>query len=121
VGSQLGQTLLKGGQSRAVTWTGLGSFAVLGLIIQTPGLSGLFGCTPLGPIGWTTGLLASATATAASPLIDTAVGHVADLIEVLRSARPMHASLVKQPPILVQVHDRKLTKLPSSARRMLRN
>ncbi|MEY4515546.1 MAG: hypothetical protein RLZZ450_7668, partial [Pseudomonadota bacterium] len=121
VGSQLGQTLLKGGQSRAVTLTGLGSFAVLGLIIQTPGLSGLFGCTPLGPVGWATGLAASATATAASPLVDKTVGRVADLIEVLRSARPVHASLVKQPPIVVQVHDPKVTKLPTSARRMLRN
>jgi cation-transporting P-type ATPase I len=120
VGSQLGQTLLKGGESRAVTWTSLGSLAMLGLIVQTPGVSQLFGCTPLGPIGWTTGLIASATATAASPLVDKAVGHAADLIDVLRSARPMPAGLVGPDPIVVKVVDPKVTVLQHTARRMLR-
>ncbi|HEX5657533.1 MAG TPA: HAD-IC family P-type ATPase, partial [Polyangiales bacterium] len=86
VGTQLGQTLLKGQQSRAVLWTGLGSFAALGLIIQTPGLSQLFGCTPLGPVGWTQGIASSVTATIASPLVDSAVGKAADLYAVLRAA-----------------------------------
>ncbi|MFF7244541.1 hypothetical protein ACFZBU_11660 [Embleya sp. NPDC008237] len=33
-------------------------------MIQTPGLSGFFGCTPLGPIGWTIALSATTVATA---------------------------------------------------------
>jgi cation-transporting ATPase I len=118
VGTQLGQTLLKGQQSRAVLWTGLGSFAALGLIINTPGLSQLFGCTPLGPIGWTTGIASSVTATVASPLIDTAVGKVADLYAVLKAARvpdprPHVQIRVSEPP--------QPTPLQGAARRMLRH
>jgi len=64
VGTQLGQTLLSGNMSRPVVITGVASAAVLGLIIQTPGLSHAFGCRPLGPIGWVTGVGASAVATA---------------------------------------------------------
>ncbi|WP_216209262.1 cation-translocating P-type ATPase [Amycolatopsis aidingensis] len=52
VGTQLGQTMLTGGRSGSVVATGLGSVAVLALVIQTPGLSQFFGCTPLGPVGW---------------------------------------------------------------------
>jgi cation-transporting ATPase I len=84
VGSQLGQTLLKGGHSRSVVWTSIGSFAVLGLIVQTPGLSQLFGCRPLGPVAWTTGIVSSAGVTLLSPLIDSVVDHAADLAHVLR-------------------------------------
>ena len=85
VGSQLGQTLLKGGQSRSVLWTSVGSFAALGLIVQTPGLSQLFGCRPLGPVAWTTGLVSSAGVTLLSPVIDSLVDRVADLSQVVRA------------------------------------
>jgi len=54
VGTQLGQTLLIGGRNPLVLATGVGSAAVLAVIIQTPGLSQFFGCTPLGPIAWAT-------------------------------------------------------------------
>jgi cation-transporting ATPase I len=84
VGSQLGQTMLKGGHSRSVMWTSIGSFAVLGLLVQTPGLSQLFGCRPLGPLGWTTGLVSSAGATLLSPLVDRAVNRVADFSLLVR-------------------------------------
>ncbi|MDB4974590.1 MAG: haloacid dehalogenase, partial [Myxococcaceae bacterium] len=118
VGTQLGQTLLKGGPSRAVTWTSIGSFAALGLIIQTPGLSQLFGCAPLGPLGWGTGIFASTAATLASPLVDSAVGKVADVVQLLRSARPMPEPL----PFKVQVSTPAPAKvLELAARRMLRN
>lgn len=66
VGAQLGQTLARGGRSPLVIATGLGTFAALGAIVQTPGLSQLCGCTPLGPIGWTTALGAAGLATVAS-------------------------------------------------------
>ena len=118
VGSQLGQTLLKGGPSRAVTWTSLGSFAALAMIVQTPGVSQLFGCTPLGPIGWTTGLFASGVATAASPIIDTAVGRVADLVELLRGTA---LDVSKPPTIKVEVAPpRNVAVLEGASRRMLR-
>jgi len=54
VGTQLGQTLLVGGRNPVVLATGVGSAAVLAGIIQTPGLSQFFGCTPLGPLAWAT-------------------------------------------------------------------
>ncbi|PXY21004.1 cation-translocating P-type ATPase [Prauserella muralis] len=70
VGSQLGQTLLSGGRSPAVLASGLGSAAVLAAVIQTPGVSRFFGCTPLGPVGWT---IALGSAGAAS-VLGTAAG-----------------------------------------------
>ncbi|MEV4170662.1 cation-translocating P-type ATPase [Nonomuraea sp. NPDC049709] len=65
VGSQLGQTLLTGGLDRNVLAAGLGSAALLTAVIQTPFVSGFFGCTPLGPIGWS---IALSSATAGSVL-----------------------------------------------------
>ncbi|HEX5542591.1 MAG TPA: HAD-IC family P-type ATPase [Micromonospora sp.] len=52
VGTQLGQTALAGGATRGTVAASIASAAVLGAIIQTPGLSHFFGCTPLGPVGW---------------------------------------------------------------------
>jgi hypothetical protein len=37
--------------------------------VQTPGVSRLFGCTPLGPVGWATGLTAAGLATAGSVVL----------------------------------------------------
>jgi cation-transporting P-type ATPase I len=65
VGAQLGQTLLAGhGRSPLVSATSLVSAGVLVAVVQTPGVSHLFGCRPLGPLGWTQAAAASATATA---------------------------------------------------------
>ncbi|MEU0272316.1 HAD-IC family P-type ATPase [Streptomyces sp. NPDC006307] len=73
VGTQLAQTLLTGGLDRNVLAASLGSAAVLAAVIQTPGVSQFFGCTPLGPVGWGIALSAIATATAlgmvVSPLV----------------------------------------------------
>jgi hypothetical protein len=63
VGAQLGQTLVAGGFSRPVVLTSVASAAVLVGVVQTPILSGFFGCRPLGPAGWATALGASAAAT----------------------------------------------------------
>ncbi len=65
VGTQLGQTIAAGGTSRPVLVTSLGSSALLATIVQTPFVSGFFGCTPIGPVGWATALGASVAATAA--------------------------------------------------------
>ncbi|MEU4152910.1 cation-translocating P-type ATPase [Streptomyces sp. NPDC026659] len=53
VGTQLAQTLLDRRDSTLVRVTALGSAAVLVAVIQTPGVSRLVGCTPLGPVAWT--------------------------------------------------------------------
>ncbi|MEU4449168.1 cation-transporting P-type ATPase [Actinosynnema sp. NPDC050801] len=65
VGTQLGQTLVTGGLDRSVLAASLGSAAALGAVIQTPGVSQFFGCTPLGPVGWG---IALSSATAANVL-----------------------------------------------------
>jgi cation-transporting ATPase I len=69
VGAQLGQTIATGGRSPFVLGAGIGSAAVLAAIVQTPGVSQLFGCTPLGPVGWGIGLSAAAAATAGSVVL----------------------------------------------------
>lgn len=63
VGTQLGQTLSVGGTNPAILAAGVGSVAVLVTVVQTPGLSWFFGCTPLGPLGWG---IAAGAATAAT-------------------------------------------------------
>jgi cation-transporting ATPase I len=52
VGTQLAQTLADRRDSPLVRVTALGSAVALVALIQTPGVSHLFGCTPLGPFGW---------------------------------------------------------------------
>jgi len=66
VGSQLGQTIAIGGRDPGVLVAGFGSAAVLAGIVQTPGVSQFFGCTPLGPVAWTMALGSSAVATGAA-------------------------------------------------------
>ncbi|WP_420035534.1 HAD-IC family P-type ATPase [Streptomyces sp. cg28] len=69
VGAQLGQTLLTAPRSPTVLTAGLGSAAALAAVVQTPGVSQFFGCTPLGPVGWATAVFFAATGTAAAALI----------------------------------------------------
>lgn len=63
VGAQLGQTVLTATRDPFVLAAGLGSAGLLVAIVQTPGLSQLFGCTPLDPAGW---MIAATAASAAS-------------------------------------------------------
>jgi cation-transporting ATPase I len=65
VGTQLGQTLIDSHSPLVVT-TAVGSLASLGVLISTPGVSQLLGCTPLGPIGWAQALGTAGVATAAA-------------------------------------------------------
>ncbi|HSP36554.1 MAG TPA: cation-translocating P-type ATPase [Frankiaceae bacterium] len=69
VGTQLGQTLVVGGRNPVVVATGVGSAVVLGAVIQLPGVSHFFGCTPLGPIAWTTVAVCAGAGTLAAVLI----------------------------------------------------
>jgi len=66
VGTQLGQTLAAGRPSPATVAAIVGSGALLVVVIQTPGVSQLFGCTPLDPVGWGTAAVASAAGTGAA-------------------------------------------------------
>jgi magnesium-transporting ATPase (P-type) len=66
VGTQLGQTLVVGWRDPVVLAAGLGSAAALAVIVQTPGVSGLFGCRPLGPLGWAQALTSAGLATTGS-------------------------------------------------------
>ncbi len=50
VGAQLGQTIMTSSRDPIVLVAGVGSAAVLLGVVQTPGLSQLFGCTPLDPL-----------------------------------------------------------------------
>jgi cation-transporting ATPase I len=68
VTTQLAQTLLTRRHSPLVLGTALGSAGVLVAIVQTPGVSHFFGCTPLGPVAWSSVLSATAGATAVSVL-----------------------------------------------------
>ncbi|MGZ6839542.1 MAG: HAD-IC family P-type ATPase, partial [Frankiaceae bacterium] len=79
VGTQLGQTLAVGGRSPSVVGASVGSMAVLAGAVQTPGVSGFFGCTPLGPVGWT---IAGGSAAAATLLVPPLAGR---LVPVLHS------------------------------------
>ncbi|MHB8671286.1 MAG: HAD-IC family P-type ATPase, partial [Acidimicrobiales bacterium] len=63
VGAQLGQTLATGARDRLVALAGVGSAAVLLALVQTPGPSQFFGCTPLDPLAL---LIAGGAATGAT-------------------------------------------------------
>ena len=76
VGTQLAQTLADRRNSPLVAATALGSAAALFVVVETPGLSRLFGCTPLGPLAWTGVAAAIAVAVAgqrAVPHVERAV------------------------------------------------
>lgn len=72
VGTELGQTLVES-QAPLVVLTALGSLGLVGVLISTPGVSQLLGCTPLGPFGWAQGLGAAAVATVATGVLSRAL------------------------------------------------
>jgi magnesium-transporting ATPase (P-type) len=76
VGAQLGQTILAGGPSRVIVLSSLGSLAVLAVVVQTPGVSQFFGCTPLGPVAWGIALSAATGATVSSLFLPAVIGRV---------------------------------------------
>jgi cation-transporting ATPase I len=63
VGTQLGQTLATGRHSALVGATTAVSALALFAVIQTPGVSHFFGCTPLGPVAWAAVAASSVAAT----------------------------------------------------------
>ena len=75
VGSQLGQTLITDWHSPLVLATAMISTTALVAVIQTPGISHFFGCTPLGPLAWTTVTACSTTATLTAALAPRFLTH----------------------------------------------
>lgn len=70
VGTQLAQTVVAGGTSPIVLGAAAVSVGALVLAVQTPGVKGaLFGCRPLGPVGWGTAVVAAGGATTASVVV----------------------------------------------------
>ncbi|AZM63947.1 MULTISPECIES: cation-translocating P-type ATPase [unclassified Streptomyces] len=69
VGAQLVQTLSGRRHSPLVWVTALGSAAVLAALVQTPGVSHFFGCTPLGPVAWL-GVALAITLSALAPRLE---------------------------------------------------
>jgi Ca2+-transporting ATPase len=65
VSTQLAQTLADS-HGPLVVSTAAGSFLVLAAVISTPGLSQIFGCTPVDPLGWGQAFLATAVAASMS-------------------------------------------------------
>jgi len=63
VSTQLGQTAVVGGRSPLVLGASAASLAVLAAIVQTPGVSQFFGCTPIDPLAWATALGSAGIAT----------------------------------------------------------
>jgi cation-transporting P-type ATPase I len=69
VGAQLGQTIAMRGRTPLMLASGVGSLLVLAAVVQTPGVSQFFGCSPLLPHQWAIALGAGATATIAVDLL----------------------------------------------------
>jgi cation-transporting ATPase I len=69
IATQLGQTAWMGRRSPLVLVTAAGSLAVLAVVVQTPGLSGFFGCQPLDPLSWLVVLAWAAAGTAGAELL----------------------------------------------------
>jgi magnesium-transporting ATPase (P-type) len=90
VGSQLGQTILSRGTGRRVTVTAIGSWAALLAIVQTPGLSQLFGCRPIGPVGLSMAFGSSVAATLTSAGLSTLDERLA---EWLAEREPLEAEV----------------------------
>lgn len=85
VSAQLAQTLVDS-HGLLVVLTSAGSFAMLGAVISTPGLSQLFGCTPVGPLGWSQALMATAVAGGVSVLGPELLARASEVVQsVVRS------------------------------------
>ncbi|KGH45675.1 haloacid dehalogenase [Modestobacter caceresii] len=67
--TQLAQTAWSGRRSPLVLATVAGSLAVLVGIVQTPGVSRFFGCTPLDPVSWSVVLGSAAVGAAGAELV----------------------------------------------------
>ena len=96
VGTQLGQTIAAGGRDPRVLGAAVGSAAILVGIIQTPGVSQYFGCTPLGPVAWS---IAAGSSVAATGLGLVAPGVVEQVARRLPGQASSSASTAPSSPL----------------------
>ncbi|OBB59073.1 haloacid dehalogenase [Mycobacterium sp. 852013-51886_SCH5428379] len=82
VSTQMLQTLIDS-HGPLVVATNIGTFATMIGIVSTPGVSQLFGCTPVGPVAWGQAFLAAAGATAASAVAPTLLARATGIGSVL--------------------------------------
>lgn len=87
VGTQLAQTAVIGRSSPVVLASTVVSGAALAGIVQTPGISQFFGCTPLGPLGWTIAVGSTAAATGASVVAPWVVSKAAGVLNRTRASQ----------------------------------
>jgi Ca2+-transporting ATPase len=82
VSTQILQTLIDS-HGPLVVATNVGTFAVMGGIISTPGVSQLFGCTPVGPFAWGQAISAAVGATMVAAVAPTLLERVWDARSVV--------------------------------------
>ena len=99
VGTQLGQTLVAGQRTPAVLAASLGSAALMLLLVETPGVSHVFGCRPLGPVGLGIAALSSMLATGASLVAPPIVDRVRQRLAQRRGERSERS----EPPLDVEI------------------
>ena len=80
VSAQLAQTLVDSHDPLVVVTT-VGSLAALAFVVSTPGLSQLFGCTPVDPFAWGQGLLGAAVATLVSGVAPDLLARASDIAQ----------------------------------------
>ncbi len=81
VSTQLAQTLVDS-HGRLVVITTFGSLGVLAVVVMTPGLSHVFGCTPVGPFAWGQALLAAAVASSLSAIAPNLLARASETVRV---------------------------------------
>ena len=80
VGTQLAQTLVDS-HGPLVVLTTVGSLAVLAVVVMTPGISQVFGCTPVDPFGWGQALLAAAVASLLSAVAPDLLARASETVQ----------------------------------------
>jgi H+-transporting ATPase len=98
VGTQLGQTLLDS-HSPLVVATVFGSLAAMAVLVNTPGVSAIVGCVPVGPVGWAQGLGAATGATVLAGVAPTLAARIPGMGPAARRAMNEIRNLEERPRV----------------------